>query len=104
MSGVVNPSNPISNTDLLRESLVAHVRLTEEKFDARDKALESQAKEYHRRLEALNGEAARLREMQTHYLPRETYESDKRMLMVLTVGVVSALLSSLVAIILTALK
>ncbi len=38
------------------------------------KALDLQAVEYERRLTSLNGEAARLREMQAHYVPRELYE------------------------------
>jgi len=40
-----------------------------------EKNLIQQAKEYERRLELLNGEASRLRDIQTNYLPREVYES-----------------------------
>jgi len=39
-----------------------------------DRALQLQAKEYERRLEALNGEAGRLREMQNTYIPREVFD------------------------------
>jgi len=54
----------------------------EEKFNSinhRDKiisqSLKLQAKEYKRRLEDLNGEASRLRQMQSSYIPREVYEN-----------------------------
>ncbi len=39
------------------------------------KAMAVQAREYERRLELLNGEATRLREMQITYLPREVCDS-----------------------------
>lgn len=47
----------------------------EEKFTNYDTALKLQAKEYERRLEALNGEAERLRVMQASYVPREVFEA-----------------------------
>ena len=50
--------------------------LMEFKFDALQEAIKLQAKEYERRLEFLNGEAERLREMQATYLPRELYETE----------------------------
>lgn len=46
----------------------------EEKLKALEKALELQAKEYERRLTALNGEADRLHKMQEQYVPREVFE------------------------------
>jgi len=46
----------------------------DEKFNALEKALELQAKEYERRLTALNGEADRLHKMQEQYVPREVFE------------------------------
>lgn len=46
----------------------------EERFAWAEKALKLQATEYERRLEALNGEAGRLREMQQTYIPREIFD------------------------------
>lgn len=46
----------------------------EERIVAADKALNVATQELHRRLEMLNGEASRLREMQASYIPRETYD------------------------------
>lgn len=46
----------------------------EEKFKALQKALKLQAKEYERRLTALNGEADRLHKMQEQYVPREVFD------------------------------
>ena len=46
----------------------------EEKFLWAEKALTLQAEEYERRLNALNGEAGRLREMQSTYIPREVFD------------------------------
>ena len=43
-------------------------------------ALELNAKEIERRLDFLNGEAGRLKEMQSTYLPREVYESKHELL------------------------
>lgn len=48
----------------------------DEKFDAIKTALELQAKEYERRLAALNHEAEQLKSMQINYVPRETYVRD----------------------------
>ena len=49
-------------------------------FDSRfvdaEKALELQNREVARRLDFLNGEAERLRQMQATYLPREVYEAN----------------------------
>lgn len=45
-----------------------------EKFKARDKQLKLQAKEYERRLEALNHEADQLKNMQATYTPREVFD------------------------------
>ena len=46
----------------------------EERLTWMDKALQLQAKEYERRLNDLNGEAGRLREMQQTYIPREIFD------------------------------
>ena len=51
-----------------------HSEYIEHRFKALDKALKLQAKEYHRRLSELNGEASRLREMQSTYIPREVFD------------------------------
>jgi phage host-nuclease inhibitor protein Gam len=61
----------IERIDSLRRELVL-------RSDTQEKALQIQAKEYERRLEALNHEAAQLKDMQAKYLPRETYEVDQR--------------------------
>ena len=54
----------------------------------KEKALELQAKELSRRLDLLNGEAGRLRDIQTTYLPREVadarYEQTNKTLLELT--------------------
>lgn len=46
----------------------------DERILAADRALMVSTNELHRRLEMLNGEAGRLREMQASYIPRETYD------------------------------
>ena len=45
-----------------------------EKFRSLSEALQLQAKEYKRRLDDLNGEAGRLRSMQSEYIPREVFD------------------------------
>lgn len=45
-----------------------------EKFKSTDEALKLQAKEYERRLEALNHEAVQLKDMQTTYVSRELFD------------------------------
>ena len=60
---------------LLCQKIKALERIIETRLTAMDKALELQHKEYERRLDFLNGEAERLRQMQSTYLPREV--SDK---------------------------
>lgn len=45
-----------------------------EKFRSLSEALQLQAKEYKRRLRDLNGEAGRLRSMQSEYIPREVFD------------------------------
>lgn len=61
--------------ELLLTKLLAQEKLTEERFLASNQALKIQASEYERRLRDLNGEAGRLRAMQSTYLPREIYEN-----------------------------
>lgn len=51
-------------------------RLFQQK-EANEKALILQAKEYEKHLSELNGEAGRLKDMQSTYIPREVYERDK---------------------------
>jgi len=50
------------------------IAVLEERLEGAKEALSLQALEYQRRLDALNGEAERLRQMQSTYLPRESYE------------------------------
>lgn len=47
----------------------------DEKLKALQKALKLQAKEYERRLEDLNGEAGRLKQMKAELTPREVFEN-----------------------------
>lgn len=54
--------------------------LMEMKLESNERALELQAKEYERRLADLNGEADRLRNMQSTYLPRELCDSKYNLL------------------------
>jgi len=56
------------------ETISVLIARLEERILASDKALTVATNELHRRLEMLNGEAARLREMQASYIPRETYD------------------------------
>lgn len=61
------------------EIALAVTNTTHEKDMVRiDTALVLQAKEYERRLDLLNGEASRLRDIQATYLPREVYEVFKK--------------------------
>jgi hypothetical protein len=48
--------------------------LFDEKLKALQKALKLQAKEYERRLEDLNGEAGRLKQMKAELTPREVFD------------------------------
>jgi hypothetical protein len=65
------PSWIIRQVHGLRVSLATLIAQAE----ANEKALKVQAAEYERRLNLLNGEAARLREIQATYLPREVFEN-----------------------------
>lgn len=49
--------------------------LLEERYKSQEIALNLSTAEYHRRLDLLNGEAARLIAMQATYLPRESFEN-----------------------------
>lgn len=58
-----------------RDDLATRVAVIETRMDAAAMALDSQAREYERRLTILNGEAERLRLMQATYMPRELHDS-----------------------------
>ncbi len=60
--------------ELLCFKISALEKLMNEKFDSADDARILQAKEYERRLTALNHEADQLKSMQSTYLPRESYD------------------------------
>jgi hypothetical protein len=49
-------------------------RLMDERFAAHSKALDLQAREYERRLEALNGEASRISKSQADHVQRPVYD------------------------------
>jgi hypothetical protein len=61
--------------ELTCHTIAALEKLANEKFAGIDKALNLQSKEYERRLEFLNGEADRLKNMQATYLSRELYDT-----------------------------
>ena len=67
------PDEPLTRADLERELAHLHTLLGE-----RDKALLIQAREYERRLEALNHEADRIAEAARQSVPREKYEADEK--------------------------
>jgi hypothetical protein len=60
--------------------LKTKIAILEERIAAGKEALILQAQEYQRRLDILNGEAERLKNMQETYLPRETYEANHKYL------------------------
>lgn len=64
----VSAQKPMSELDHFKE-------ITNLKFHQAEANLILQAKEYERRLEDLNGEAARLKLIQSLYLPRETFDA-----------------------------
>lgn len=68
----------ISLKELLMQRICNLEKVTEERFQQSEKALLIQTKEIERRLENLNGEASRLRDIQATYLPRETYEIQQK--------------------------
>lgn len=58
---------------------IKHIReLIEVQAIANDKALKLQTNELARRLDILNGEAERLKQMQMHYVSKESYEIQHR--------------------------
>jgi len=65
----------------MKDCIDKKIAILEEKLIASREATVLQAKEYERRLEALNGEAHSLKEMQEKYLPRETYAVEHQRLM-----------------------
>jgi hypothetical protein len=64
----------MDNHEQVKNGLEVKITRLEERLVSAHDALRLQALEYSRRLDALNGEAERLREMQETYLPRESYE------------------------------
>ena len=56
-------------------SIQTKIARLEEQLNGAKEALKIQAAEYERRLDILNGEAERLRQMQATYLPREVYDT-----------------------------
>jgi len=64
----------VERLTFLDEDIKVSMARLEERILASDRALTVATSELHRRLEMLNGEASRLREMQATYIPRETYD------------------------------
>ena len=58
------------------ETLDKKIAVLEEQVKSSKIGLELQAKEYERRLEILNHESERLKEMQSTYVRKESYEKD----------------------------
>lgn len=58
----------------LAEWREGYEKLMNERFAAHSKALELQAREYERRLEALNGEASRISKIQQEHVARPVYD------------------------------
>lgn len=65
----------VSLREFIEEKIAADRERNNILFTERMRALEIQAREYERRLDALNGEAGRIRDIQATYVPRETYEN-----------------------------
>ena len=62
----------------MADKQTAKIAALEERLHATREATVLQAKEYERRLDALNGEAERLKHMQATYLPREVFDARQR--------------------------
>ena len=60
--------------ELINTKICLHNQIVDKRFESLDVALKLQAKEYERRLLDLNGEAARIRDIQLSSVPRETYQ------------------------------
>jgi hypothetical protein len=58
-----------------------NIAVLEERLKSSERALNLQAREYERRLDMLNNEAERLRNMQITYLPREVYEVNHKLIL-----------------------
>lgn len=68
----------VSLREYIEQKVCALDKRIDQRFIALEKALELQAKEYERRLEALNGEQARIAKSNAMNLPRETYAADRK--------------------------
>lgn len=67
-------SEIVSLKEFIMTQIEAQSELTRQQFEFIDKATRLQAVEYERRLESLNGEANRIREILASCVPRETYD------------------------------
>lgn len=69
-----------THNDLIQivSTLETKIAVIDEKLLATADTLKNQAKEYERRLGELNHEAARIKEIQATYLPREVYENNHK--------------------------
>jgi len=81
----ITPKETAHLRELLETRLDAMEKLVEEKFRARDQALDLMSESTNEHLVKLNGEAARLLAaislMEEKYLPRETYNTTIRVLL-----------------------
>jgi len=75
-----NPTiyEPVSLKEFFLTKLDSLTKVVEERFRVTDKALVLEATELARRLDILNGEAQRLRDIQATYLPREVYDVSQK--------------------------
>lgn len=87
----------MADADLFEERLRALREAMDLRFGAHDRAAAVQTMELARRLDMLNGEAARLAAMQATYLPREVYEKEQSYLRKVILGVLMLILGAFAA-------
>lgn len=108
MAGAGASAPSMTSVQVLEVRIEALERMLDERHAHYKEALEISAKEMARRLETLNGEAGRLREMQATYVPREVYDQSVLKIRVLEEGaayqkgqgqIIAAIVSACVSII-----
>jgi hypothetical protein len=94
--------------DALQKLLELRIRSGERVVNARlkasDRALKLQTAAYDQHLAHLNNKTAEQARIQNTYLPRETYEADRRMMTALAWGVAMSMITSLAAVAITLLR
>ena len=77
----MSPTDPQDRLTDLTTRLAVVEHALQLRMEAAEKALQLQATEYGRRLDYLNGEADRLRAMQSTYVPREVWDAEHKRLL-----------------------